>query len=129
LRHKGFTLKEYTKEFYRFNIREGHRESDEEKVSRYINGLRYEIQEDINMMTMRTMEDSYESALKAEEKLVRKTKERVQEEAKEFSKRSSKNPNLKLESITIIQKEEEVPWVENMVDETLFLEEEEDEEK
>jgi hypothetical protein len=78
------------------------------------------------MMTMRTMEDSYESALKAEEKLVRKTKERVQEEAKELSKRSSKNPNLKLESITIIQKDEEVPEVDNMVEETVFLEEEEE---
>jgi hypothetical protein len=34
------------------NIRAGHRENDEEKVVRYINGLRYEIQDEINMMTM-----------------------------------------------------------------------------
>jgi hypothetical protein len=65
-------VKEYTKEFYRLNIREGHRKSDEEKVSRYINGLRYEIQEEINMMTIRTVEDAYQSTLKAEEKLARK---------------------------------------------------------
>jgi hypothetical protein len=37
-------VKEYTEEFYKMNIRAGHRENDEEKVSRYINGLRYEIQ-------------------------------------------------------------------------------------
>jgi hypothetical protein len=37
------TLKEYTKEFYKLNIMAGKRERDEEKVSRYINGLRYEI--------------------------------------------------------------------------------------
>jgi hypothetical protein len=54
LRQKGLSVKEYTEEFYKLNIRAGHRENDEEKVSRYINGLRYEIQDEINMMTMRT---------------------------------------------------------------------------
>jgi hypothetical protein len=39
------TVKEYTKEFYQLNIREGHRESDDEKVARYMNGLRYDIQD------------------------------------------------------------------------------------
>jgi hypothetical protein len=72
LRQKGLTVKEYTKEFYRLNIRAGHRESDEEKVSRYINGLRYEIQDEINMVTMRIVEDAYQVALKEEEKLARK---------------------------------------------------------
>jgi hypothetical protein len=72
LRQKGLSVKEYTEEFYRLNIRAGHRESDEEKVSRYINGLRYEIQEEISMMTMRMVEDAYQEALKAEEKLARK---------------------------------------------------------
>jgi hypothetical protein len=37
------TVKEYTKELYRMNIRTRQRERDEEKVLRYINGLRYEI--------------------------------------------------------------------------------------
>ena len=43
LRHKGMTVKEYTKEFYKLNIRTGQREKDEEKFVRYINGMRYEI--------------------------------------------------------------------------------------
>jgi hypothetical protein len=43
LRQKGMIVKEYTEEFYRLNIRAGQKERDEEKVSRYINGLRYEI--------------------------------------------------------------------------------------
>jgi hypothetical protein len=43
LRQKGMIVKEYTEEFYRLNIRIGQREKDEEKVARYINGLRYEI--------------------------------------------------------------------------------------
>jgi hypothetical protein len=36
-------VKEYTEEFNKFNIREGHMENDEDKFARYINGLRYEI--------------------------------------------------------------------------------------
>jgi hypothetical protein len=43
LRQKGMTVKEYTKEFYRMNIKARQRERDEEKVARYINDLRYEI--------------------------------------------------------------------------------------
>jgi hypothetical protein len=39
LRQKLMSVKEYTEEFYRINIREGHRESDDEKVARYMNGL------------------------------------------------------------------------------------------
>jgi hypothetical protein len=69
LRQKLMTVKEYTKEFYRLNIRAGHRESNDEKVARYMNGLRYEIQDEISMMTIRTVEDAYQMALKAEEKM------------------------------------------------------------
>jgi uncharacterized protein YjbK len=63
------TVKEYTKEFYRLNIRAGHHESDDEKVTRYMNGMRYDIQDEMSMMTIRMMEDAYQMALKAKEKL------------------------------------------------------------
>jgi len=56
LRHKGLLVKEYTEEFYKLNIREGHGENDEDKVSMYINGLGYEIQDNICMIMMRTIE-------------------------------------------------------------------------
>jgi hypothetical protein len=72
LRQKGMNVKEYTKEFYRLNIRAGQRERDEEKVARYINFLRYEIQDEIRMRTIRIVEDEYQIAVKAEEKLARK---------------------------------------------------------
>ena len=72
LRQKGMTVKEYTKEFYNLNIRTVQREKDEEKVARYINGLRYEIQDEIIMMSVRTVDDAYQIALKVEEKLARK---------------------------------------------------------
>ena len=72
LRQKLMSVKEYTEEFYRLNIRAGHRESNDEKVARYMNGLRYEIQDEINMETIRTVEDAYQMALKAKEKLSHK---------------------------------------------------------
>jgi hypothetical protein len=66
------TVKEYTEEFYWLNIRTGQWERDEEKVARYINGLRYKIQDELNMMSVRIVEDAYQFALKVEEKLARK---------------------------------------------------------
>ena len=65
-------VKEYTEEFFRLNIMAGHWESDDEKVSRYMNGLRYDIKDEMSMVTIRMVEDSYQMALKAEEKLSRK---------------------------------------------------------
>jgi hypothetical protein len=72
VRKKGQTLKEYTKEFYKMNIKAGKREQDDEKVTRYINGMRYEIQDEISMITVRKIEDAYQIALKEEEKLAKK---------------------------------------------------------
>jgi len=66
------SVKEYTKEFYRLSIREGHAEDDMEKVARYINGLRYDIQDEISLLSLKTIEDAYQVGLKAEEKMLRK---------------------------------------------------------
>jgi hypothetical protein len=52
LRQKLMTVKEYTEEFYRLNITAGHHRSDDEKVVRYMNGLRYDIQDEMSMMTI-----------------------------------------------------------------------------
>jgi hypothetical protein len=72
LGQKEMTVKEYTEEFYRLGIRVGQRKRDEEKVVRYKNRLRYEIKDEINMMTIRTVEDTYQIALKEEENLAKK---------------------------------------------------------
>jgi hypothetical protein len=72
LRQKLMTVKEYTKEFYKLNIKVGHRESDDEKSSRYLNGMRYDIQDEMSMVTIQMVEDAYQMALKAEEKMSRK---------------------------------------------------------
>jgi hypothetical protein len=65
-------VKEYTEEFYKLNTRVGKRERDKEKFARYMNGLRYEIQDELSMMLVRIVEDAYQFVLKAEEKLARK---------------------------------------------------------
>jgi hypothetical protein len=94
LRQKLMTVKEYTEEFYRLNIRAGHRESDDEKVARYLNGLRYDIQDELSILTIRTVEDAYQMALKAEEKLSRKQGQRgrgrSQPEARLLPRKNSK---------------------------------------
>jgi hypothetical protein len=69
-------VKEYTKDFYKLKIRDGHREIDEENVFRYINGLRYEIHDEISMVTMGTVEYAYQDTLKEEENLARKQSQR-----------------------------------------------------
>jgi hypothetical protein len=76
LRQNLMTVKEYTEEFYRLNTRVGHHERNDEKVSRYMNGLRYEIQDEMSMVSIRTVEDAYHMALKDEEKLSQKQSQR-----------------------------------------------------
>jgi hypothetical protein len=65
-------VREYTEELYRLNIRSGQKENEDEKTTRYINGLRYEIQEEVIMKSVRIVGDAYQAALKAEEKLAKR---------------------------------------------------------
>ena len=53
-------VKEYIEEIYKMNIRAGHVEDGVEKVARYINGLRYDIQDEISLLNMKTIEDAYQ---------------------------------------------------------------------
>ena len=76
LTQKRMKVKEYTEEFYKLNIRAGHVEDDVEKVVKYINGLTYDIQYEISILNLKTIEDAYQAALKAEEKIQRKQSQR-----------------------------------------------------
>ena len=66
------TVREYTEEFHQANLREGHVEYTLEKKARYINGLRLDIQDEISILSPRIIEEAYQCALKAEEKIARK---------------------------------------------------------
>ena len=72
LRQRLLTVKEYTEEFYKVSIRVGQIQDTSKKVARYINGLRMEIQDEMSMLSLNTVDESYETTLKAKEKLLRK---------------------------------------------------------
>ena len=94
------SVKEYTEEFYKINIRAGHRESDYEKVVRYMNGLWYDIQDEMSMMTIRNVEDAYQIALKDEEKLSLKQGQRgrgrIQARGKKIAQHRTQKPKEEL---------------------------------
>eukprot|EP00253_Pinus_taeda_P016900 PITA_16900 len=66
------TVNEYTEEFYRVNLRGAYTEDTPEKTTRFVNGLRLEILDEISIISPKTIEEAYHSALKVEEKIARK---------------------------------------------------------
>ena len=66
------SVREYTEEFYKVNIRASYVQDIVEKVARYMNGLRMDIQDEISMLTPRTVEEAYQLALKVEDKIARR---------------------------------------------------------
>ena len=65
LRQRLLTVKEYTEEFYRVSIRVGKFQDTPEKTARYVNGLKLKIQDEICLLSPKTMEEAYQMALKA----------------------------------------------------------------
>ena len=65
------TVREYTEDFYKVNLRVGYGEESIEKAARYVSGLRMDIQEEISMISTRTMEEAYQCALSVEENIAR----------------------------------------------------------
>eukprot|EP00253_Pinus_taeda_P034151 PITA_34151 len=72
LKQKVMTVREYIEEFYRVNLRVGYTEDTIEKTTRYVNGLRLEILDEICIMYPKNIEEAYQSAMKAEEKITRR---------------------------------------------------------
>lgn len=69
LRKKERSMKEYTKGFYNMIIRTIHIKASKEKVARYLNGPRINIQEELSSMKMTIVEEAYQFILKVEQKL------------------------------------------------------------
>eukprot|EP00253_Pinus_taeda_P021605 PITA_21605 len=72
LKQRGMTVREFTKEFYKLNLRAGYVEDTSEKTARFVNGLRGEILDEIGILSPQTLDEAYQFALKAEEKINRK---------------------------------------------------------
>ena len=66
------SVREYTEEFYKVNLRGGYVEESTEKTVRYINGLRIEIQDEISMISPKIIEEAYKCSLRQGENLLRK---------------------------------------------------------
>lgn len=72
LKQKEMDMSSYTKEFMKLCVRTKVKESEDEKVARYLNGLRFANQEDLNLHTPETVQKCFQLALKVEEKLKRR---------------------------------------------------------
>ena len=51
LRQRLLTVREYIEEFYKINIRAGYTEDTSEKVARYMNGLKFDIQDEMSLFS------------------------------------------------------------------------------
>ena len=71
------TVREFTEEFYKVNIRSGHIEDTPEKVAKYVNSLRFDVQDELSLLSLRSVEEAYQVALKVEEKLMRKRSQKA----------------------------------------------------
>eukprot|EP00253_Pinus_taeda_P002747 PITA_02747 len=69
LKQRGMTVREFTEEFYKLNLRAGYVEDTSEKTARFVNGLRGEILDEIGILSPQTLDEAYQFALKAEEKI------------------------------------------------------------
>ena len=53
------SMKDYIEEFYKLTIRFGHRELSKEKVTQYVNGLRFNVQDEVGMWKIESIEEVY----------------------------------------------------------------------
>ena len=71
------TVREFTKEFYKLNIISRHIEDTPERVARYVNSLRFDVQDELRLLSLRSIEEAYQVALKVEVKLMRKQSQKA----------------------------------------------------
>ena len=69
LKQKTMIVREYTKEFYKINLRAKYIEDTPEKVVGYLNGLRYDIKDELSLVNPTGIDEAYQYALREEEKI------------------------------------------------------------
>lgn len=77
LKQKELSISALTEEFLKLQIRTGlqeDEEDDEHAAARYVNGLRYQLQDELALLKVNSVDEAYQLALKAEEKLNRRGK-------------------------------------------------------
>ena len=58
LKQKDISVNDYTEEFYRLDIKLEHVDDKIEKVARYLNGLRYGIQDQMSFVKVDSVEEA-----------------------------------------------------------------------
>ena len=61
-------VQDYIDEFYKLSMRIENQENNEQMAARYVNGLKFSIQDELSMHHVNSMEEAYRLALKVEEK-------------------------------------------------------------
>ncbi|KAH9292377.1 hypothetical protein KI387_042439 [Taxus chinensis] len=100
LRQKESSIQAYTEQFLRLQIRTDLQEDDEHAATRYINGLRFQLQDELALLKVNTVDEAYQFSLKAEEKFIRW--------GKVVSKRGGNNLNRRRGSSSKLQRDEEL---------------------
>ena len=63
------TVREYTEYFYKINLRAGYIEDKTKNVVRYLNGLRYDIQDELSLVNPIGIDEAYQYELREEERI------------------------------------------------------------
>ncbi|KAI9154471.1 hypothetical protein LWI28_026833 [Acer negundo] len=97
------SVADYTKEFYKYLNRVNSRETDGQLVRRYLSGLKHSIYHECSLHRLNSLEEAFQMALKAEEKLKRMLSKRFSNAISGTSKegqRSSKVPSQKVTGVS-----------------------------
>ena len=77
IEHKSMTVREFTEEFYKVNIRSGHIEDTPDKFPRCVNSLRFDIQDELIFLSLISIEEAYQVSFKVGEKLMTKQSQKA----------------------------------------------------
>ena len=66
------TVREYTEDFYKINLRARYIKDTAEKVAKYLNGLGYDIQDELSLVNPTGIDEAYQYALREEEIIQRR---------------------------------------------------------
>ena len=68
IRQRDLDVSTYTQEFHNLTLRAKMYETEKQKPARYINGLKYSIQDELTLITLGSVHQCFNMALKFEEK-------------------------------------------------------------
>lgn len=94
LRQREKIMKEYTREFHRLSLRSNLAESESQRVTRYLNGLRTGIQDQVSLQRPYKMSDAYQLALIVEAQLAHNTLKRPRNDYRRGPSSSQSNNSI-----------------------------------